>query len=94
MVKYKKKYGHEYPTLTVPMKSLQEENLFINPYWNEWNTQKDSLRVICDNKKIVKQNKNRIHKFSVWDIREKGIQEKNKKKLIIRKKRKLLNNII
>ncbi len=89
--RWKRKRGYVTPNLTISKKELIENDLFLNPFYDDWNDWRDGMRdCFGDNKLIKKVN---IGMKRVYDENyEKRIRmnQKQKRLLRLRKARKLL----
>ena len=59
MTPNKKKRRHDgwvYPVPTISKKDLEEQNLVIEPYYDEWNSSRDSFRSPFDRSQLRSEN--------------------------------------
>lgn len=86
--KDRRKNGYSTPLATVSRKALVENDLFINPIYNDWDDYRDGFRDwFRDFKKIKKIGCCRKHYGEIYDKRIR-MNKKQKRLLRIRKTRK------
>lgn len=85
--RWKRKSGYRSPTLTVAPKDLIFYDLFVNSFYDDWTDWRDGMRDWFSDYKQIKHIPISCKKFSAYTMRIK-MNRKQKKLLIIRKKRK------
>ena len=85
--RWKRKSGYRSPTLTVAPKDLIFYDLFVNSIYDDWTDWRDGMRDWFSDYKHIKRIPISCKKSSAYDMRIR-MNIKQKKLLIIRKKRK------
>lgn len=83
--KDRKQSGYRTPQLTISFKELIENDLFVNPEYDDWLDHRDGLRDWFGNNKLVKQI---IKDDNRWDELIEKRKAMNKKQKLLLKRRK------
>lgn len=86
--KDRRKSGYVTPNLTVSQKDLVKYNLFVNPFYSDWDDHRDGFRDWYGDYKLIKNIPFKSWRFELWEKR-KHMNKKQKKLLKIRKARKI-----
>tara|TARA_Y100000310_G_C20242813_1_gene605420 strand:+ start:179 stop:466 length:288 start_codon:yes stop_codon:yes gene_type:complete len=91
--KWKRKSGYVTPNLTIPKKELIKNDLFLNPFYDEWNDWRDGMRDWFSDYKLIKKIDCGFKKIynSSYEKRIK-MNHKQKKLLKRRKARNMIRN--
>jgi hypothetical protein len=83
--RWKRKSGYYTPDLTIPKKELFNNDLFLNPIYDEWNNYRDGLRDWFSDFKSIKK----IHKHRAWndELLEKRISMNKKQKQLLKRRK-------
>lgn len=84
--KLRRRSGRVWPSQTIPQKVMIEEGIVLEPFWDEWEYHRDGSRGYGDHSKIQSNLQPHAEGFEV-----ERFNEKNKKKLKIRRARKNAN---
>lgn len=89
--RYQRKSGWQYPDPTVPKKELIKNNLFLEPYYDEWENFRDGTRSPFDRTKIrkestkwaknIKKDNNKLRKLNSRRKSMKYLQTLKKRKI-------------
>lgn len=89
--RWKRKSGYVTPNLTISKKDLIKNNLFINPFYDDWIDWRDGFRDWYKDFKKIKKVENKKVSFYSDELYEKRIKMNNKqRKLVIRRKKQKL----
>ncbi|MFQ5621134.1 MAG: hypothetical protein ACE5FT_04785 [Candidatus Nanoarchaeia archaeon] len=85
--------GYVTPRLTIPKKVLIEEDLFVNPLYDEWEDYRDGFRDWFGDYKKIK----RVHTGMIWymdDLYEKRVRMNQKQKRLLKKRKARCKHIL
>ncbi|MBI4148953.1 hypothetical protein HY491_00755 [Candidatus Woesearchaeota archaeon] len=84
--RWKRKSGYTTPDLTIPRKELIKFDLFVNPFYDEWNNYRDGFRdFIGDFKKIKNIHGNR-GRYICKEVLEKRMRMNLKQKKLLKRR--------
>ena len=81
--RWKRKSGYVTPGLTISKKDLIRHNLFVNPFYDDWNDYRDGLRDWYSDFKKIK----RVNLGVTWyqeELYQKRVKMNTKQKQIVR----------
>ncbi len=84
--RWKRKSGYISPSVTIPHKELIAQDLFITPYYSDWQDWRDGMRHWFTDNKLIKNISFRLKGISGYEGRIR-MNRKQKKLGIIRKKK-------
>jgi len=92
--RWKRKSGYVTPKLTIKRKQLEQNNLFLNPSYNDWEDWRDSQRDLFRDFKLIKNFNEKEYPFYSKEIIKKRLRMNLKQiKLKIRRKNRKKANL-
>ena len=93
--KVRRHSGYVTPRATIPIKDLMKYDLFINPFYDDWEDYRDGQRDWYSDFKKIKKIYPRMNAYFNEDLYEKRIRmnKKQKKLLKRRKSRRFANEV-
>ncbi|MBI2146592.1 hypothetical protein HYU22_04590 [Candidatus Woesearchaeota archaeon] len=90
--RWKRKSGYITPNLVISKKELLENDLFLNPVYDDWADWRDGFRDWFRDFKLIKPIPSRVYKYMSEDVRAKRIRmnQKQQRLLTRRKARRLI----
>ena len=94
--RWKRKSGYTTPDLTIPKKDLIKFDLFVNPFYDEWNNYRDGFRDFLSDFKKIKMTHKAKGKYLCGEVLEKRIRMNLKQKKLLKRRqaKKMMKNYL